>query len=137
MDAIETAAAEAARATEAAGMEITSDGSAADPDDETDAAAAATADVADGLVAEGEPEPAAEQTEEERIAAEEARVAVAEKAARAATRARAKALADALAPIAGWRASARRSPPLSATGSPSTGTARSSPSARRGGAHGR
>jgi DNA ligase (NAD+) len=114
MDAIEAAAAEAVRATEAAGGEITSDGSAADPDaEESDAAAgAAAADVsaaevsadaatdgsADASAGEAE---ATEQTAEERAAAEEARVAAAEKAARAATRARAKALADALAPIAG------------------------------------
>jgi DNA ligase (NAD+) len=102
MDAIEAAAAEAVRATEAAGMEITSDGSAGDPDaEEADAAAAAAPAATDAPAEEADVEPAAEQTEEERAAAEEARVAAAEKAARAATRAKAKALADALAPIAG------------------------------------
>jgi len=71
-------------------MEITSDGSAADPD-----AAAADAQAA----AAGAEAPA--PTAVELAAAEEARVAAAEKAARAAARARAKALAEALAPIAG------------------------------------
>jgi DNA ligase (NAD+) len=95
MEAIEAAAAEAVRATEAAGMEITSDGSAGDPEAES-ADAEAAGEVAPDAVPE-----AAELSEEERSAAEEARVAAAEKAARAAARAKAKALAEALAPIAG------------------------------------
>jgi DNA ligase (NAD+) len=103
MDAIETAAAEAVRATEAAGVEITSDGSAADPDaaevDAEAAAEAAAAVAADGAAPEAVE--AVEPTDEERAAAEEARVAAAEKAARAAARAKAKALSEALAPIAG------------------------------------
>jgi DNA ligase (NAD+) len=71
-------------------MEITSDGSDADPQaGAVDAQAAAAAEVD------------AEQTAEDRAAAEEARVAAVEKAARAAARAKAKALAEALAPIAG------------------------------------
>ncbi|WP_214402100.1 NAD-dependent DNA ligase LigA [Pseudonocardia lacus] len=93
MDAIEAAAAEAARATEAAGMEILSDGSAAGP-----GAEAADAE-AKGEVVEGAQ--VAERSDEERAAAEEAKAAAAEKAAKAAARAKAKALAEALAPIAG------------------------------------
>jgi len=84
MEAIEAAADAAARATEAAGLAITSDGSAGDPADEA-AADAATAPVA--AVEDAGP-------------AEEA-AAVAEKAARVAARAQAKELAAALAPIAG------------------------------------
>ncbi len=71
MDAIEQAAAEAKRATEAAGLAITSDGTAPDPADDPVADDAVAAELA------------------------------AEKAARAEVRARAKALAAALAPIAG------------------------------------
>jgi DNA ligase (NAD+) len=103
MEAIEAAAAEAARATEAAGVEITSDGSAGEPDD-GDATVVATA-TGSGAAPAGVEVPAdaaaqPERTEEERAAARaEARAAL-EKAARAAARARAKALAEALAPIA-------------------------------------
>jgi DNA ligase (NAD+) len=104
MDAIEAAAAEAVRATEAAGGEITSDGSAADPEDPAPGgglvpeAAGAAEEPTES--AEPEPEPEPEPSAEERAAAAEARAAAAEKAARAAARAKAKALADALAPIA-------------------------------------
>jgi DNA ligase (NAD+) len=72
MEAIEAAAEAAARATEAAGLAITSDGIAGDPVEEAEADASA----------------------------EEA-VAAAQRAARAAARAQAKELAAALAPIAG------------------------------------
>jgi len=84
LEAIEEAAARAAEATAAAGVEITSDGSADDADSEVPAAEpfAAEADVS--------PEDAAE----------EAAVAAA-KAERDAARAKAKAVAAALAPIAG------------------------------------
>jgi DNA ligase (NAD+) len=118
MEAIEAAAAEAARATEAAGMEITSDGTDAEPDApaggtvataEGVSADAATGDAAAvdvaaetaGAEATATAGAGAEPTAEEVAAAEEARVAAAEKAARAAARAKAKALAEALAPIAG------------------------------------
>ena len=107
MDAIEAAAAEAARATEAAGMEITSDGSAGDPDDGSGsgttvvATGTGTGEAPAGTTVAPGDEAGPEATEEERAAAREALAAAAEKAARAATRARAKALAEALAPIAG------------------------------------
>jgi DNA ligase (NAD+) len=85
MDAIEEAAEAAARDTAAAGVAITSDGSAGDE-------AADEAPAADGV--EAPADGAAELSDEERAAA-------AEKAVRAAVRAQAKALAAALAPIAG------------------------------------
>ncbi len=81
MEAIEAAAAQAALDTEAAGIAITTDGSAAEDEPESIGAA--------------DPE-----AEPEELSAEE-RALAAEKAARAATRAQAKALAAALAPIAG------------------------------------
>jgi DNA ligase (NAD+) len=83
MEAIEAAAAQAAHDTEAAGVAITSDGSAAEDEPE----------VAVPVDAVPEEEAAGPSAEERALAAE--------KAARAATRAQAKALAAALAPIAG------------------------------------
>ena len=88
MEAIEEAAERVRVATEAAGMAITSDGSAGDPEDPVgeqieEAAATAGADAAE----------AAEGGAEERAAA-------ADKAARAAARVQAKALREALAPLA-------------------------------------
>ncbi|MBW0090216.1 NAD-dependent DNA ligase LigA [Pseudonocardia sp. KRD-184] len=90
MDAIEAAADAAARDTEAAGLVITSDGSADEPAEPVPAAEVEPAALA---LEEGAEAPA-ELSDEERAAA-------AEKQARAETRARAKALAAALAPIAG------------------------------------
>lgn len=115
MEAIEAAAAQARLATEAAGMVITSDGSSMEegagsaPDGVADGASAAAAagdDPSDGqgdggagpdepsrgdvVEGAGPPEPSAEEL-----------ALVVEKAARAAARARTKALAAALAPIAG------------------------------------
>ena len=119
MDAVEAAAAEARRATEAAGGTISSDGAsdgtdpgpAADVVEEVpplgtdgddlgtggdDAAADGAADGADPADGAGDADdPAAV------AAAAEARALAAEKAARAAVRARSRALAAALAPIAG------------------------------------
>jgi DNA ligase (NAD+) len=107
MEAIEAAAAEAKRATEAAGGTITSDGT--DPGPEPDAPGEPAVDAtpdgdgvepadtgagADGAdTADDDPGAAA--------AAAEARALAADKAARAAVRARSRALAAALAPIAG------------------------------------
>jgi DNA ligase (NAD+) len=98
MDAIEAAAEEAARATAEAGFAITSDGTADDPGDDgaggTAAPAATGAEaVAAATEADGEP------TDEDRAAVEKR--AAEERAARDAVRAQAKALAAALAPIAG------------------------------------
>ncbi|WP_308284397.1 NAD-dependent DNA ligase LigA [Pseudonocardia oceani] len=90
MDAIEAAADAAARDTEAAGLVITSDGSADEPAEPVPAAEVEPAALA---LEEGAEAPA-ELSDEERAAA-------AEKQARAEARARAKALAAALAPIAG------------------------------------
>ncbi|HEY0816106.1 MAG TPA: NAD-dependent DNA ligase LigA, partial [Pseudonocardia sp.] len=125
MDAIEAAAEAAARATEAAGLAITSDGSAGDPADEADTTplAAAPDDAPPENTDEGPPGAAAEDPAAvgvdaagvdaagvdaagvdaagaDAVSAEE-RAAVAEKAARAAVRAQTKELATALAPIAG------------------------------------
>ncbi len=80
MEAIEAAAEAAARATEAAGLTITSDGSAGDPADEAEADAGVAPGAADAGMGVA---------------------AAAEKAARAAARAEAKELAAALAPMAG------------------------------------
>ncbi|GAA2559118.1 NAD-dependent DNA ligase LigA [Pseudonocardia hydrocarbonoxydans] len=113
MEAIEAAAEAAARDTEAAGLVITSDGSAAEADDPAtdvpepvdaggpedtgaghDAAGHGGADGAAGATAPGDgAEPAGPSAEERALAAE--------KQARADARARSKALAAALAPIAG------------------------------------
>jgi DNA ligase (NAD+) len=96
MDAIEAAAEEAARATAEAGLVITSDGTAGDPGDEPAAGGEAAPDVAAPDIVAGDvaaPDAAAEGEEERAVA--EAR------AARDAARAQAKALAAALAPIAG------------------------------------
>ncbi|WP_300007636.1 NAD-dependent DNA ligase LigA [Pseudonocardia sp.] len=104
MDAIEAAAAEAARATEAAGLAITSDGSAAEADDApapepatagagvppVDAPGSADASTGGTGAGDGPAEPSAEE-----------QALAAEKAARAEVRTRARALAAALAPIAG------------------------------------
>jgi DNA ligase (NAD+) len=108
MDAVEAAAAEARRATEAAGGTITSDGTSDGHDPGTaadelppigtegDDAGADSDDGADAPGgAGGDDDPAAA------AAAAEARALAAEKAARAAVRARSRALAAALAPIAG------------------------------------
>jgi DNA ligase (NAD+) len=84
MEAIETAAEEAARATADAGLVITSDGTADDLDDDASAPAATGAEAVAA---------ATEASPEDRAAAEE-------RAARDAARAQAKALAAALAPIA-------------------------------------
>ncbi|WP_246121484.1 NAD-dependent DNA ligase LigA [Pseudonocardia cypriaca] len=84
MEAIETAAEEAARATAEAGLVITSDGTADDVDDDASAPAATGAEAVAA---------ATEASPEDRAAAEE-------RAARDAARAQAKALAAALAPIA-------------------------------------
>jgi DNA ligase (NAD+) len=89
MEAIEQAAATAWEETEKAGVEITSDGSAADEPDGADGAevpADTSADPADTSADDADPE---------------ALAAEAEKAQKAATRAQAKAVAAALAPIAG------------------------------------
>ena len=127
MEAIEAAAEAAARATEEAGLAITSDGSADDPGEEAaaDAAAgapgptaadarAAAAGVADGTAAAPADPPAASCSADAAADAPSADApdgaaelsadeiaAAAEKAARAAARAQAKELAAALAPIAG------------------------------------
>ncbi len=90
MQAIEDAAAQAREATEAAGMEITSDGSAGEVAEDDAVPGRAGSD------ADRDPEEAA--AEAERLAAEAEKEA--ERQERAATRARAKALADALAPLA-------------------------------------
>jgi len=97
MDAIEAAAAQAAHDTEAAGVAITSDGSAAE-----DAGEDTGEDMGEDTAGD-EPEsvvPVDPEAEPEERSAEE-RALAAEKAARAATRAQARALAAALAPIAG------------------------------------
>ncbi|NMI01394.1 NAD-dependent DNA ligase LigA [Pseudonocardia acidicola] len=95
LEAIERAAAAAAEQTAAAGVAITSDGTA---DDADNGAAAAGVDTATGEPAEGaEADGAAGDTDEQ--AAEDA-AAAADKAAREAARAKAKAVAAALAPIA-------------------------------------
>jgi DNA ligase (NAD+) len=85
MQAVEEAAAAAVRDTAAAGVAITSDGGQEDPVEER---AEPVEEGADAAAVDGE-------------AAAEERALAAEKAARAATRAQAKALAAALAPIAG------------------------------------
>ncbi|MEJ3654315.1 NAD-dependent DNA ligase LigA [Actinomycetes bacterium KLBMP 9759] len=87
MEAIEAAAEAAAAATAAAGLVITSDGSSAEAEEEKPSEPVAVGGAVDA-------EEVAQLSEEERAAA-------AEKAARAATRAQSKALAEALAPIAG------------------------------------
>ncbi len=89
MDAIEAAAEAAARDTAAAGLAITSDGTAGDAADEA-AADESIAAAAEQAESESAPEPSAEE-----------QAAAAERAARVAARAQAKALAAALAPIAG------------------------------------
>ncbi|MGD9989471.1 NAD-dependent DNA ligase LigA [Pseudonocardia sp.] len=104
LEAIEEAAARAAEATAAAGVEITSDGSADEPDAAPDAAPGAPAAEADAAP-EGEADSAPEgqadvAPEAEADAAEDAAVAAA-RADRDAARAKAKAVAAALAPIAG------------------------------------
>ncbi len=91
MQAIEDAAAQAREATEAAGMEITSDGSAGE-DEAAPAPPSSATGVADAEAADADPD------EAEKLAAEAEKEA--ERQERAANRARAKALADALAPLA-------------------------------------
>ena len=94
LEAIEQAAAEAARATAAAGLAITSDGSAEDPADDGGPPAAADTTPGDATLAErtGAPDPDGD--------ADPAAEPDAEKAARAAARAQSRALATALAPLA-------------------------------------
>ena len=103
MEAIEEAAATAVRDTAAAGIAITSDGGQDDPaeDPAADHVAAdpAALDLA-AAAAEDLRVEALDTAAAETVSPEE-RALVAEKAARAATRAQAKALAAALAPIAG------------------------------------
>jgi DNA ligase (NAD+) len=94
MEAIEAAADAAARDTEAAGLAITSDGTADDPAEPSEPAPALEGVEADEAAAGDAAEATLELSEDERAAA-------AERAARLATRAQAKALAAALAPIAG------------------------------------
>ncbi|MHA6784882.1 NAD-dependent DNA ligase LigA [Pseudonocardia saturnea] len=117
MEAIEAAAEEAARATEAAGLAITSDGSAAEAADDAAPVDAAESELAgadlDGAAADAAPvdgarahgDGAAEEPEDGAGApvepSPEERALAAEKQARAEVRARSKALAAALAPIAG------------------------------------
>jgi DNA ligase (NAD+) len=105
MEAIEAAAEAAARDTAAAGLAITSDGTAGDPADDAAATPAADAPApSDEPAAEGdgvEGSAAAEPEPSEPEPSAEERAAVEERAARAIARAQAKALAAALAPIAG------------------------------------
>jgi DNA ligase (NAD+) len=114
MEAIEAAAEAAARATEEAGLVITSDGSAGDPVEEADGALGdetpspgapvglALGDAAvEGATDDAAPvEGAADEAAPAEVSAEE-EAAAAEKAARLVARAQAKELAAALAPIAG------------------------------------
>ena len=86
LDAIEAAAEQAARDTAAAGVALTSDGSAAEPEEAAAADAEALAPAAGADDADDDPD---------------ARAAAAAKAARDADRVRARAVAAALAPIAG------------------------------------
>jgi DNA ligase (NAD+) len=94
LEAIEQAATEAAQATAAAGLAITSDGSAEDPADDGGPPAAADTTPGDATLAErtGAPDPGGD--------ADPAAEPAAEKAARAAARAQSRALATALAPLA-------------------------------------
>jgi DNA ligase (NAD+) len=113
MDAIEAAAEAAARDTAAAGLAITSDGSAGDPADDTGGAMVPAAPAADeatadesaaGQLATDGTAPAAPGAEDDVAApelSEEERAAAAARATRVAVRAQAKGLAAALAPIAG------------------------------------
>ncbi len=114
MKAIEVAAAAAARDTAAAGVAITSDGSADDPVDAAATDAAATDAAADGSAADmviesatsGDEPPAPDAAAgpdgpPASAATAEEHALAAEKAARAVVRAQNKALASALAPIAG------------------------------------
>lgn len=94
MEAIEVAAEAAARDTAAAGVAITSDGAAGDPADETGAAGPGAEGAAAQETGTGAGNaPGVEGSDEERPAAADR--------ARTAARAQAKALAAALAPIAG------------------------------------
>jgi DNA ligase (NAD+) len=108
LDAIEAAAEKAARDTEAAGVALTSDGTAEEPDPTGEEAPAAEAsgeavpEDAAGENAAGETEAVADEAvADEAVADEAAAEALAAKAARDAVRARARAVAAALAPIAG------------------------------------
>ncbi|MDT7579618.1 MAG: ligase [Pseudonocardiales bacterium] len=108
LDAIEAAAEKAARDTEAAGVALTSDGTAEEPDPTGEEAPAAEAsgeavpEDAAGENAAGETEAVADEAVADEAAADEAAAeALAAKAARDAVRARARAVAAALAPIAG------------------------------------
>ncbi|MGQ0575718.1 MAG: NAD-dependent DNA ligase LigA [Pseudonocardia sp.] len=103
MDAIEAAAAAAARDTEAAGMAITSDGSAAEPDADMGVGPAPAVIVPDGGTPAADAaaaEPGRAAAEPGAAAADADAAAAAAKAVRDAARAQAKALAAALAPIA-------------------------------------
>jgi DNA ligase (NAD+) len=96
LDAIEEAAEQAARDTAAAGVALTSDGAAGEPDP-GDGADEATDAVATGAVTTTD---TAVEAEAERGKAVEAEAAAATKAVRDAERARTRAVAAALAPIA-------------------------------------
>jgi len=105
MDAIEEAAEAAARDTAATGMAITSDGAAGDPTEDTgpygDVAAPTEALGIAATIDQGATTAKDATVDAEVDLSGEERAAVAEKATRAALRAQAKALAAALAPIAG------------------------------------
>ncbi|MEU6696786.1 NAD-dependent DNA ligase LigA [Pseudonocardia sp. NPDC046786] len=110
MEALERAAAQAKEGTEAAGVAIVSDGTAGEEDTAAEPRAAESGAAESGAAESGAAEPGAAEsgaTESEPEAADaavadaEAAAAEAEKQERAATRARAKAVAEALAPIAG------------------------------------
>jgi len=93
MDAIQAAAEEAARATAAAGVEITSDGAVDEPGDDVPADAAPAATGAEAVAAVSEASASDGRSAEQDGAAE--------RATRDAARAQSKAVAAALAPLAG------------------------------------
>lgn len=97
MEALERAAAQAKTDTEAAGVAIVSDGTAG----EDDAAAEAAAPTAEGAAAEAAGDVETAEAEAAEAEAADAAAVEAAKQERAAARARAKAVAEALAPIAG------------------------------------
>ena len=100
MDAIESAAEEAARATAAAGLAITSDGGVADPGDELEESQPVPV-PAGGEAGPHDADAGVEVGAVGVPADREAEAAAAERATRAAGRAQTKAVALALAPIAG------------------------------------
>jgi DNA ligase (NAD+) len=103
LDAVEAAAEQAARDTAAAGVALTTDGTAGEPDDAGDepgeAAPPAVLGTPDDAAAAGAD--AAPDTDGATDESADARVAAVAKAAREAERGRARAVAAALAPIAG------------------------------------